>query len=150
MKYEEVLEHLAPCGLSCRKCFANEKGAIKALSEQLQEKLGDFDVYAERFTTLVDPIFQNYQAFKGLLAFFAQGSCRGCREQACGLWPDCGVAKCYREKGVDFCFQCEEFPCDRTYFDPHLHRRWIQMNERMKEIGVEGYFAETKDLQRYR
>jgi len=31
-----------------------------------------------------------------------------------------------------------------------LNRRWIEMNSRMKEIGVRAYYAETKDLCRYR
>jgi len=53
-------------------------------------------------------------------------------------------------KGVDFCFQCDEFPCEKTNFDPDLKRRWFQMNTRMKEIGVEAYFEETKDLPRYK
>jgi hypothetical protein len=51
---------------------------------------------------------------------------------------------------VDFCFQCNEFPCERTVFDPDLKDRWIAMNARMKEVGVQTYLLETKDLCRYR
>ena len=36
-----------------------------------------------------------------------------------------------------------------TNFDSDLHDRWIKMNRRMKDIGVEAYFLETKDLPRY-
>ena len=146
--YGEILENLAPCGLSCRKCFANRTGDIALLSTQLQERLGSFDVYAERFSAFL-PAFKDYPAFKDLLAYLAEGHCDGCRKGAC-LYPDCGVSPCYEEKGVDFCFQCEEFPCDKTNFDPHLERRWRQMNDRMKKIGVEAYYEETKDLPRYR
>ena len=39
--------------------------------------------------------------------------------------------------------------CDKTNFDPHLEERWRKMNIRMKEIGVEAYYEETKDLCRY-
>jgi hypothetical protein len=60
------------------------------------------------------------------------------------------VVTCYQEKGVDFCFQCLEFPCDRTNFDPHLHRRWVAMNRRMKEVGPVGYYVETRDVPRYK
>ncbi|HAK59402.1 MAG TPA: hypothetical protein DCO77_03325, partial [Nitrospiraceae bacterium] len=56
---------------------------------------------------------------------------------------------CYKDQGVDFCFQCQEFPCDKTNFDPNLKQRWISMNTRMKEVGVEAFFEETKDLPRY-
>ena len=51
---------------------------------------------------------------------------------------------------MDFCFQCDEFPCHKANFDRHLERRWRQMNERMGEIGVEAYYEESKDLPRYR
>jgi hypothetical protein len=53
-------------------------------------------------------------------------------------------------KGVNFCFQCGKFPCERTHFDPDLKQRWIQMNVRMKEIGVKAYFDETNGLPRYK
>jgi len=148
MAYEEILADLAPCGLSCRKCFANSKGEIASLSGQLQDRLGSFDIYAQRFSTFLPP-FEDYPAFRRLLAFLAQGHCAGCRQGTC-LYPACGVTTCYREKGVDFCFQCEEFPCQRTNFDPHLERRWREMNERMREIGVEAYYDETRDQPRYR
>jgi len=148
MEYEEILNDLAPCGLSCRKCFANTKGEIGRRSNELQKLLGNFDVYAERFSAFL-PEFKNYPEFKEMLGYLAQGDCKGCREGACKL-PDCGVHACYREKGIDFCFQCHEFPCERTNFDPHLQERWIQMNNRMKEIGVEGYYEETRDQSRYR
>lgn len=147
MEYEDILDDLAPCGLSCRKCFANSRGDIALLSAQLQERLGSFDVYAERFSAFL-PAFKDYPPFKELLAYLVQGHCDGCRRGTC-LHPNCGVSTCYREQGVDFCFQCDEFPCQETNFDPHLEGRWRQMNERMGEIGVEVCYEESKDLPRY-
>ena len=61
----------------------------------------------------------------------------------------CDVVEYYKKKGVDFCFQCDQFPCGRTNFDPHLEKRWRQMNMRMQEIAVEAYDEETNDLCRY-
>lgn len=148
MEYQDILDILAPCGLNCRKCFAHSEGDIGTLSAQLQERLGSFDRYAERFSAFL-PVFNNYPSFEELLAYLAQADCNGCRKGGC-LWPDCGVITCYQQKGVGFCFQCNEFPCEKTNFDPDLKRRWIQMNNRMQEIGVESYYQETKDLPRYR
>lgn len=48
--------------------------------------------------------------------------------------------------GLD-CGKC--FACDHTNFDPHLETRWVAMNRRMKEIGVEAYIEETRDNCRY-
>jgi len=147
VEYEDILDDLAPCGLSCRKCFANTRGGIVVLSGRLQDRLGAFDVYAERFGAFL-PAFEEYPSFKEVLAYLAQGHCEGCRSGTC-LYPSCGVTTCYQDQGVDFCFQCNEFPCEKTNFDPHLQRKWVQMNERMGEIGVEGYYEETRDQPRY-
>lgn len=147
MDYAEILEHLAPCGLSCKKCFAYTKGDIGLHSQELQKLLGNFDIYAERFSAFI-PAFKDYPSFKNMLAFFAEPDCEGCRKGTC-KYPNCGVVDCHRERGVDYCFQCEEFPCDRTNFDPHLQKRWIKMNSRMKKIGIAGYWEETKDVCRY-
>ncbi len=147
MKYEEILNDLAPCGLSCRKCFGSRAGDIKKCSDEMQKLLGNFDNYAERFSKFL-PVFNNYPAFKEMLDNFSEADCKGCRKGTC-KYPNCGVVECYEKKKVDFCFQCDEFPCEKTNFDPDLQQRWIGMNNRMKEVGVEAYYEETKDLCRY-
>jgi hypothetical protein len=147
-EYEEILSILAPCGLNCRKCIAYNEWEIKTVSLKLQELLGSFDRYAERFSTFL-PVFKNYPAFKELLAYFTEADCTGCRAGLC-KYPNCGVRDCYKQKGVDFCFQCDEFSCEKSNFDPDLKRRWIQMNNRMKEVGIESYFQKNRNLPRYR
>ena len=148
MDEKEILKDIAPCGLSCRKCFAFKAGDIGKHSRTLRDSLGNFDVYAERFSNFL-PQFGDYAAFKSLLTYLASPDCEGCRMGTC-KWPDCDVQACFREKGVNFCFECDEFPCEKTNFDQHLKQRWIQMQERIKEIGVAAYYEETKDRPRYR
>jgi hypothetical protein len=148
MGYEDIRRELGACGLNCCKCMAYYQGDIRKTSLQLQQLLGSFDRYAERFAAFL-PVFENYPAFKELLAHLTQADCEGCRSGQC-KFPGCRAVRCHKSKGVDFCFQCDEFPCDDPGFDADLCRRWIQMNERMKEIGVEAYYEETKGLPRYR
>ncbi len=147
MNYDEMKRILAPCGLNCMKCQAYFEGDIKRHATELKRLLGSFDTFAERFSRFL-AVFKNYPAFKELLAQFSEGNCKGCRQGDC-KYPNCGVAKCSKGKGVDFCFQCAEFPCSKSNFDPNLHSRWIKMNRRMKEVGVEAYFEETKEQPRY-
>lgn len=150
MNYEHIKERLAPCGLHCGKCFAFEDGEIKNHSRQLQKSLGNFDVYAARFVDLLnEPAFKNYPTFKAMLQHFASDGCKGCRQEKCKLFSNCKVRDCHEQQGVDFCFQCAHFPCNNTGFDEHLHKRSIDINRRMKEIGVEKYFEEVKDVPRY-
>jgi hypothetical protein len=148
MNYDEIRKILAPCGLNCGKCMAFAEGEIKFHAAKLKELLGSFDNYALRFSKFW-PVFENYPQFKALLDYFTGGSCRGCRSGDC-KYPNCGVAGCHAEKGVDYCFQCDEFPCGHSNLDENLKARWIAMNRRMKEIGVEEYYRETKDALRYR
>lgn len=150
MDYETIKETLAPCGLCCQTCFAHANGEIRRHALGLKEKLGNFDIYARRFETLVgDPVFRHYPAFKEMLAYFASESCQGCREEQCRLFKNCGVRPCHQERGVDFCFECDGFPCDHTGFDPHLYDRWVALNNKIREIGIEAYARKAKECPRY-
>ncbi|MCP4023082.1 MAG: DUF3795 domain-containing protein [Desulfobacteraceae bacterium] len=147
---QQILEAIAPCGLSCKKCFAHIDGDIRKFSRQLNKKLGNFDIYARRFETMVgDPIFKKYPDFKEMLDYFASDNCRGCRHEQCKLLKTCGVRACHQEKNLDYCYECEDFPCQKTGFDDHLFKRWVKMNQRIREVGIETYYEETKDTPRY-
>ena len=150
MDYSQIKSRLAPCGLHCGKCFAFTDGDINQHSRLLKQSLGDFDVYAERFVTLLEePVFKKYGEFKEMLSYFASVGCKGCRQEKCKLFKSCKVRDCHEQKNVDFCFQCNEFPCNNTGFDPHLHKRSVAIKQRMKEVGVEKYYEEIKDKSRY-
>ena len=150
MVAQQTLEALAPCGLSCEKCFAHVNGGIRRYGIKLKEKLGNFDIYAKRFETLIgDPVFRKYPDFKEMLDYLASENCQGCRHEQCKLFKACGVRSCHQEKNIDYCYECDEFPCQKTGFDEHLHARWIKLNELIREVGIEQYYAETKDQPRY-
>jgi hypothetical protein len=150
MNYNEIKNRLAPCGLHCGKCFAFIDGDIKLYSKRLKQSLGNFDIYAERFTDLLDePVFKKYAVFKVLLSYFADIECKGCRNEKCKIFKNCRVRLCHEQKKVDFCFQCKDFPCNNTGFDRHLYKRHADINMRMKKTGVENYYEEIKDKPRY-
>lgn len=150
MDYEKIKNRLAPCGLHCGKCFAFVDGEIKKYSRLLKENLGNFDIYAERFADLLnEPIFEKYPEFKELLTLFASVECNGCRKEKCKMFKDCKVRDCHEAKNVDFCFQCSDFPCNNTGFDQHLYKRSVDINMKIKEIGVENYYEGIKDKPRY-
>lgn len=143
-----IKSRLAPCGLSCGKCLAYAGGPIQQLSLALGEELGDnFTAYAERFEGM-NPVFKKYPAFREMLDFFGTGSCSGCWEKGC-LFKDCKVTVCVREKGVDYCYQCDEFPCDRHGMPAGLAERWLANNKKMEEIGPAEWFYGCKDKPRY-
>lgn len=144
----DLTEIIAPCGLNCGKCLAYEKGAIREHSQALRQLLGpNFDAYAERFSTM-EPAFRDWPGFKRLLEFLNQGRCGGCRQSGC-LFTACGVHTCIKNKGVNFCHECAEFPCTNHGLPPILEQRWRQNNETLKQIGIDRYFEKIKDLPRY-
>lgn len=150
MNNHELKDKFGPCGLLCEKCFAYSNGLIRYHAEQLKNQLGNFDVYAQRFSKLLnEPRFENYATFKEFLSFLSLSNCKGCRKQECHLFTDCKVNHCYKDKGVEYCYQCAEFPCQNTGFDENLNLRWLKINERIREIGLENYYNEVKDKPRY-
>ncbi len=82
-----------------------------------------------------------------------QVSCRGCRDENgtigfLGMAEPCNVYRCIQKKGLDFCYDCPDFPCD------HLHPYADKAAERphntkvfnlclIKKMGLEKW-AETK------
>jgi len=149
-EYNDLIRScMAPCGLMCGKCVAFEGGPIQELSTQLKSELGDnFAEYAKRFEGM-NPVFKNYPAFAEILDFFTAGSCTGCREKGC-LFKECQVTTCIREKdGVDFCFQCDEFPCDHHGFPERLEAMWRKNNETMRDSSVNEWFRCCNDKPRY-
>ncbi|MCK5543101.1 MAG: DUF3795 domain-containing protein, partial [Desulfobacterales bacterium] len=124
--------------------------SVNHISLKLKETLGNFDNYAKRFETLIgDPIFKKYPDFKEMLHYFASENCKGCRNEQCKLFKDCGVRACHQEKQIDFCNLCDEFPCEKTNFDADLYKRWVMINEKIKETGLEEFYEKTKNRPRY-
>jgi len=148
MKREELVTIIAPCGLNCGKCLAFEGGEIRVHAQKIRELLGEhFSGYAARFAEM-DPVFEGYEQFAALLEYLASGSCGGCRKQGC-LFMSCRVQECVREHGVDFCFECDKFPCEEHGFPEGLKKRWEANNLRISDLGIEGYYVEVKNGPRY-
>lgn len=84
---------------------------------------------------------------------FEQAVCRGCRSEKgtiafLGMTEPCNVYKCIEKKGISFCCDCSDFPCD------HLHPYADKASDRphntkvfnlglIKKMGLESW-AEKK------
>lgn len=73
--------------------------------------------------------------------------CEGCRSEKRSLFcrDKCKMAKCATDRGLDFCGQCEEYPCrELKEFQaalPHRIELW-KSHERIKEAGFEKWYEE--------
>jgi len=122
-------------------------GGIQQLSTRLFELLEGYARLA-KVKEEIKPVFTGYPQFKEVLNSFSQAACSGCRGNHVLCPIECAASACTREKGVDFCFQCEEFPCSKK-IDIKIQARWLKFNLRMKEIGVEQFCQEQSRLPRY-
>jgi len=75
--------------------------------------------------------------------------CDGCRaERRSGYCRTCTLIRCATEKGIEFCVECEDYPCEdlKRFQAERPHRRMLFPDlERIREIGFEDWFAEKID-----
>ena len=77
-----------------------------------------------------------------------ESRCPGCAGDGfLDVHPTCGILSCCQRKGIEFCFECKEFPCikyngwgDTDSFI--THRNYLADMKKAKEIGIEAYKAE--------
>ncbi|HIJ65074.1 MAG TPA: DUF3795 domain-containing protein [Candidatus Hydrogenedentes bacterium] len=112
MKPEELMTY---CGLFCGTC-ARSAGftAFREAATILAEVL---DAHGCQYWMPDEPIDFNYAEFRKGLDFFADADSwfvckRPCKARDDG--PPFCVHECCRQHGVDVCFDCEAFPCEKT------------------------------------
>jgi hypothetical protein len=94
------------------------------------------------------PALAHYQQFADALDLFANASCIGCRGGGSNL-PFCAARRCHKGQGVDYCFQCDQYPCTWNEYPEDFDKRWRAANDRMREVGVEEYYRESLQEPRY-
>ena len=73
--------------------------------------------------------------------------CYGCRSEKRSYFckNKCKMVNCAQEKGIDFCVECEEYPCDdlREFKEQRPHRIELWENQaRIKEVGYAKWYEE--------
>ena len=79
--------------------------------------------------------------------------CPGCAGEGFSeVHPTCGILSCCQRKGIEYCFECEEFPCKKyataktKMTDSFItHRNQLTDMEKAKQIGIEAYKAELNN-----
>ncbi len=130
MRAEESDEWaISICGLNCAKCDMYEASHG---NEKVRDEIIEW--FKEKRSETLQP---------------EQIRCEGCRGPLDAHWsPDCQMMACAGQKGVQYCFQCDDFPCTKLVeFSsdgvPH-HKRTVENMKRMKELGIESWIAEQK------
>lgn len=117
-------ELIAYCGLYCGACSFKV-----AFEENDRVHLTDMPEHYDRYKN------------------DALEDCPGCRlENKCG---QCAIRDCAIGRGLDYCAQCNDFPCERSMgFNndgrPH-HGETISNSELLKEMGEERWLELLKE-----
>jgi hypothetical protein len=91
--------------------------------------------------------YDHGELIRGLRWIASQESYRGIRLDGGWSWShNCLVRDCLNEKGLDFCYMCDDFPCKCLQTEPLLERkrRNIEANEQIKEIGLDKWVEEIR------
>ncbi|WP_461208500.1 DUF3795 domain-containing protein [Desulfocurvus sp. DL9XJH121] len=147
MNRRELLLQVASCGLDCGRCLNNPGSPVARHARSLRAALGRFGEMARGFADM-DSVFAGYPDFERVLERLCSGGCSGCRAGS-GLLPQCAVRDCVRGRGLDFCHECPEFPCDETGLPPSLLGLWRTNNQRLREVGFTAYLGELRAKPRY-
>lgn len=129
MKKETEKWLISVCGLNCIKC------------DMYQAAHGDKKLQKE--------IVEWFKTKRNQTIRPEQIKCKGCRGSLDNHWSsDCKMMLCARKKGMQYCFECEEFPCEEVNKFasdgvPH-HKKTVENAKRMKEIGIEAWIKEQE------
>lgn len=144
-----IINNVGACGVSCRECIAYEKGDIRYHSSELLSLLGSLETSAAASeSTQHQEEFNHYAELQEGLRRLAEPACMGCRHGGLALGA-CRIARCVHEKGLDFCHECGEFPCDRSGLSEPFKGWWVRTNRRIKKMGLSKYYEKTRNLTRY-
>jgi hypothetical protein len=124
------------CGIYCRKCHWYSDALRTPATQLLDLVKSHFEVAG----------WINYkggsstETIKGLEILSKCACAFNCKGG--GGWGDCPVRNCCMTKGVDFCFECSEFPCEENWSEKGKHANVFGVTKtkrlkEMKEIGVE-------------
>ena len=74
----------------------------------------------------------------------ARSACPGCREG--GGDAACVQRRCCRERGLEGCWECERFPCDKGYFADEAWRGLcIGCVTAIREVGRERFISAARE-----
>jgi len=83
----------------------------------------------------------DYTEFRKALDFFSKKDtwlvCQKCCKGG-DANPDCEIRKCCKNRGLDVCFDCSEFPCDKVRGDTKM----IERAKEYKKLGKDEWLQQ--------
>lgn len=162
MDKKQILDAIAPCALCCYTCPAKKDGIIANYSKVLLEYHKGYYEFKSRLPLKHKKhLLKQDKIFLEMLEKKTKPSCNGCRngEHSKYCIKGCFILECTKVHGVDFCGECNEFPCDKckqlfsgknVSFSDNVYSDWLYGNERIKMVGAEQYYTEAISHSHYK
>ncbi len=133
---------IAYCGLYCGDCYMY-KGKMADLARDLRKEMrqAKFPDRADKMATVsYFSAFKNYQQCYELLGTMVRFRCkRACRGN--GGPPVCKIRECCRKKGIDGCWECDDFEtCKTMNFLKQFHEdNHIKNMKIIRKSGIDSF-----------
>lgn len=153
-----LLNNVAPCSLLCYTCPAYKDGAIAKCAAQLCKYFeGYYDFNDANLPEQYRSWLDKFETFYNMLDRQSRRPCPSCRNNptsGSGCIDGCVIPSCVKERGINFCAECTEFPCAKaTQFfcavNETICADWLSGSQRIKEVGIKQYFEERKLVSHY-
>jgi len=138
MSDENSLLLVTYCGLYCGLCAQHTRIPHNArqLQQTLQEEgLEDFYQYFPE----MKKVFPQFSQFLENLAKF-DCTCRSGK----GGPSNCEIRECVRQRSINVCPQCKEYPCQHIQKLAERYPTLIQDGKRLQKIGIQKWIDEQE------
>jgi len=138
MTNQKMLCHVAYCGLYCGLCAHRIR--IPQQASQLQKSLHEegFDNWYQYVPDLKD----TFPPFWQFLQKLTEIDCT-CRTE--GGPPECKIRQCAKQKGIEVCPRCKDYPCTLIQSLAEHYPTLIQDGKRLQKIGLEKWVKEQEE-----
>lgn len=150
----KLLDAIAPCAFCCFTCAARKNGIIEETARTLNHYFeGYYDFNRKNLPFRYRNYSKKIKEFTEQLEKFSDRPCNGCRSganQRCCI-PDCFIEECTRSHKVDFCGECDEFPCSRAlaFFKGENLQEWKSNNEKIRQSTPEEFYESAVSKSHY-
>ena len=134
---ENNLRLVAHCGLYCGLCA--HRARIPKRAKSLKETLHDEGM--DSWYKYIPSMKETFPVFWKFLRELTKMDCT-CRTE--GGPPDCRIRICAKEKGVDTCPLCKEYPCDLINKLAEHYVMAIQDGRHLQKIGLKAWVKEQE------
>jgi hypothetical protein len=130
------MELVTYCGLHCDLCAARSRIPRRAAALHAAMTEEGWPFWGHTI-----PGFAEFWPF--LEGLGSGEGCPGCR--AGGGYPGCQIRVCARERGLELCARCPDFPCAHVEALAARYPTLIADNRRLQAVGLEQWLTEQKE-----